>query len=206
MIKFIDYIQLNETDISNSALEVQNELQNLGYSIRTRKKSQPADIIVVEIEDSHRVETLVKIEGELKPIFGDENVVYDNHPVGSLSTIGAVKVANKARILMKTKGNTGSATKGVQNEQALKDAINQFCNQTNKINIVFDDGQKTFECKDVYEVISVGTETTDNKKADLKIMGDKEYRISLKKDSAEFWGSCTGNAEYSKTAYEKLNY
>ena len=203
-MKFLDYIYLTETDISKSALDVQNELVNLGYNIRPRKESQPSDVIVVEIDNSHRVETLVEIEKQLKPIFGDENVIYDNYPVGSLSTIGAVKVANKARILMKTKGNTGSATKGIQNEIILIESIKHFCNKTNKINIIFDDGHKTFNCINVYDAISVGKDVQGNKKADIKILGDKEYRISLKGDSAEFWGSCTGNLDYSKEAYERL--
>ena len=96
----------------------------------------------------------------------------------------------KIQIVVKPKGKQGFKSAGLENEQAIISAINQLCQNNGAINIRFiGSNGPILECRNVTRAIGTGYDTKGKKKADLILVGNSEYPISLKKLNAEYWES-----------------
>ena len=78
-------------------------------------------------------------------------------------------------------------------------SIEQFT-KGGPITVCITDGKKKYEYKNVIGVEEVGRDTTNRKKADVRLMiqGGKKIPISIKKDNAEIWESA--DSYYASTA------
>ena len=156
-------------------------------------------MIVVEIKGANRIETLDEIA---KKYNGERDVI----PVksGLTSSIGCTRIGD-VKVLCKSSTNFGSGKAGIENENMLVDAVNAVCNESNPIVLVFNDGKHKFTCKDVIAAKNVGSDTTNNKKADvmLETRTGKTYKFSIKKDTFEFYASC---AKYNDIAIDIIKH
>ena len=100
--------------------------------------------------------------------------------------------------VVKPQGRSGVKSAGLESEQAFVNGINKICNDNSKkegVNIRFIGSNGiTFECKGVTKATSTGLDTSNRKKADAILHGDREYPISLKKRNAEYWESADSYA------------
>ena len=193
MKHFLDYIC--EAKASSEAMKLEQKLKEDGYVIRNRKDKQPSNIIVVEIEGANRIQTLDEIAEKYN---GERDII----PVksGLTSSIGCTKVGN-VKVLCKSSTNFGSGKAGIENENMLVDAVNAVCNKSNPITLVFNDGKYKFICENVIAAKNVGSDTTHSKKADimLETSTGKTYKLSIKKDTFEYYASC---AKYNDIAID----
>jgi hypothetical protein len=99
-------------------------------------------------------------------------------------------------------GNAGQA-----NEYYLVNTINHFCDFLGPIDVRFiDKRNKSFVVKNVLHAEDVGTDTKDNKKADvvLTTKANKKIPISLKQENASFFGSI--DAAFKELFRKAVNY
>ena len=112
-------------------------------------------------------------------------------------TIVLIKDTN-IQLVVKPQGRSGVKSAGLESEQAFVNAINKICNDNSRkegVNIRFIGSNGiTFECKGVTKATSTGLDTSNRKKADAILHGDREYPISLKKRNAEYWESADSYA------------
>jgi hypothetical protein len=109
----------------------------------------------------------------------------------SASSVGYVEVEGNLKIFVKPLSKQGSASAGIDNENIVVDTINSYTKK-GPINVIFKDadGRKTFDVYGCTSASSVGSDTTDKKKADIILyVGNTKYPISIKKDNAEYWES-----------------
>lgn len=211
MKSFIKYI--TETQISPIAQHVQDVLtsdefmgNDFNYTVRDRKTSQPANVIVIDVDgsDRDRIKMFNDITDRINQNKTFDSAVYNKKPItGGIScTKGAIEITasdqngrqSLVKVIVKSKNHTGSGTAGVENEHQLIDAINQYC-ENGPISVKFfeeKNPKKQFVFDEVYKAESIGTDTSDNKKGDIKLYGKAgSCVISIKKLTAEFWASCT---------------
>lgn len=96
---------------------------------------------------------------------------------------------------------------GIANENAFITGINRICQVAQNpdgINIRFigSNGVK-FECRGVKQALGVGLDISNHKKADVLLLGDKDYPISLKQRNAQYWESADSYA--GNTARKIIN-
>ena len=103
------------------------------------------------------------------------------------SSIGGVKYKN-AKFLLKPSGVQGRASAGTQNEDVLVNEVKKYLELGAK-NITFQGTNQNYVTKNIKEILDVGYDTTSGKKADVVLVGDEKYPISIKKDNAGFWES-----------------
>lgn len=160
----------------------------MGFKKFKKESSKTISILV----EGNRIDVLERVEKD----FADMNAKYD--PNKGASSIGAV-VADGFTIKAKPASKQGKGSAGLGNEDAMINGIEQFT-KGGPITVCITDGKKKYEYKNVIGVEEVGRDTTNRKKADvrLKIKGGKKIPISIKKDNAEIWESA--DSYYSSIA------
>ena len=160
----------------------------MGFTKFKKDSSRTISILI----EGNRIDALEKVEKNLE----DMNAKYD--PSKGSSSIGAV-VADKFTIKARPASKQGKGSAGLGNEDAMINGIEQFT-KGGPITVCITDGRKKYEYKNVIGVEEVGRDTTNRKKADvrLKIQGGKKIPISIKKDNAEIWESA--DSYYSSIA------
>ena len=160
----------------------------MGYTKFKKDSSKTISILT----EGNRVDVLEKVEKNLQ----DMNAKYD--PNKGSSSIGAV-VADKFTIKARPASKQGKGSAGLGNEDAMINGIEQFT-KNGPMTVCITDGKKKYEYKNVIGVEEVGRDTTNRKKADvrLKIKGGGKIPISIKKDNAEIWESA--DSYYSSIA------
>jgi len=103
------------------------------------------------------------------------------------SSIGGVKYKN-SKFLIKPTGVQGRASAGTENEDVLVNEVRKYLDEGAK-NVIFNGSNKNYVTKNIKEIKDVGYDTASGKKADVVLIGDKDYPISIKKDNAGFWES-----------------
>lgn len=127
----------------------------------------------------HRDETMrILIANKFQP---------DRHIKGS--SIGGVKL-NGIEVIFKDADNQGRTRIGVENEIILIEKINEFTSQ-GVHSFRFNGENKSIIYHNIERAISVGSEFTNGRKADLKLItgNGEEIPISIKKDNATRWES-----------------
>ena len=114
-----------------------------------------------------------------------EEFEYDPNMSGS--SIGGIKY-KKAKFLIKPSAVQGRASAGVENEDILVNELKKYLKDGPK-NVVFVGSNKNYSVSNIKDVLDVGYDTASGKKADVVLVGDKNYPISIKKDNAGFWES-----------------
>lgn len=160
----------------------------MGYTKFKKDSSKTISILT----EGNRVDVLEKVEKNLQ----DMNAKYD--PNKGSSSIGAV-VADGFTIKARPASKQGKGSAGLGNEDAMINGIEQFT-KNGPMTVCITDGKKKYEYKNVIGVEEVGRDTTNRKKADvrLKIKGGGKIPISIKKDNAEIWESA--DSYYSSIA------
>ena len=103
------------------------------------------------------------------------------------SSIGGIKYKN-TKFLLKPSGVQGRASAGTQNEDVLVNEVKKYLELGAK-NVIFQGTNQNYVTKNIKEILDVGYDTASGKKADVVLVGDKKYPISIKKDNAGFWES-----------------
>jgi len=103
------------------------------------------------------------------------------------SSIGGVKYGN-SKFLLKPSGVQGRASAGTENEDVLVNEVRKYLDEGAK-NVIFNGSNKNYVTNNIKEIKDVGYDTASGKKADVVLIGDKDYPISIKKDNAGFWES-----------------
>ena len=103
------------------------------------------------------------------------------------SSMGAV-LYKGATFLLKPSGAQGRASAGTENEDVLSNEIKKYIEDGPK-NVIFVGQNKSYSTSGIKEVKDVGYDVAEGKKADLVLIGNKSYPISIKKDNAGFWES-----------------
>lgn len=160
----------------------------MGFKKFKKESSKTISILV----EGNRIDVLERVEKD----FADMNAKYD--PNKGASSIGAV-VADKFTIKARPASKQGKGSAGLGNEDAMINGIEQFT-KNGPMTVCITDGKKKYEYKNVIGVEEVGRDTTNRKKADvrLKIKGGGKIPISIKKDNAEIWESA--DSYYSSIA------
>ena len=122
---------------------------------------------------------------------------HDSYISPKKETIVLIKGTN-IQLVVKPEGRSGVKSAGLESEAAFVSDINKICqdNQKNKgVNIRFiGSNGVNFECRGVKSAIGTGLDTSNRKKADVILHGDRDYPISLKKRNAEYWESADSYA------------
>ena len=114
-----------------------------------------------------------------------DDFTFDPNSKGS--SMGAV-LYKGATFLLKPSGAQGRASAGTENEDVLENTLKEFFADGPK-NVVFVGQNKNYSTSNVKDVKGVGYDVAGGKKADVVLIGDKQYPISIKKDNAGFWES-----------------
>jgi len=114
-----------------------------------------------------------------------EDFTFDPNSKGS--SMGAV-LYKGASFLLKPSNVQGRASAGTENEDILENELKKYLEDGPK-NIVFIGSNKNYATRAIKEVVGVGYDVAGGKKADVVLVGDKNYPISIKKDNAGFWES-----------------
>ena len=114
-----------------------------------------------------------------------EDFTFD--PSAKGSSMGAV-LYKGANFLLKPSGAQGRASAGTENEDILSNNIKKYLEDGPK-NVVFVGSNKNYTAENIKDVRDVGYDVAGGKKADVVLLGDKDFPISIKKDNAGFWES-----------------
>ena len=123
-----------------------------------------------------------------------EDFTYDVNMPGS--SIGGIKYKDNIKFSLKPVGAQGRASAGTENEDVLVNEVKKYLAEGAK-NIIFKGTNQDYTTKNIKEIKDVGYDTASGKKADVILIGDKNYPISIKQDNAGFW-------ESSDTRYKEL--
>jgi len=123
-----------------------------------------------------------------------EDFTYDVNMPGS--SIGGIKYKDNIKFSLKPIGAQGRASAGTENEDVLVNEVKKYLAEGAK-NIIFKGTNQDYTTKNIKEIKDVGYDTASGKKADVILIGDKNYPISIKQDNAGFW-------ESSDTRYKEL--
>ena len=168
---------LNEASITTD--EMENRLKQMGYKNLKRESSRTISILT----DDNRVKTLENVTKQLE----DLNAKYD--PDKGSSSVGAV-VAGIYSIKARPASKQGKKSAGLDNEDAMIDGI-KFYTKGGPMTVKITDGRKEYTYKDVVDVEEVGRDTSNRKKANVRLVLEDGTKIpvSIKKDNAEMWES-----------------
>lgn len=159
--------------------KLQQDLIHLGY---TDFKKISGNRIAV-LTDENRMDVMETIKASLSHA-NPKMVPLKGH------SLGAILVYDKLYILVKPKSRQGKASAGIQNEEAIVNIVNEFATKEAPIDVVFvGKNKKKIRMFNVSSAEMVGGDTSDRKKADIVLKGDKNYPISIKKENAEYWES-----------------
>ena len=114
-----------------------------------------------------------------------DDFIFDPNAKGS--SMGAILYKN-ASFLLKPSGAQGRASAGTENEDILINELKKYLEDGPK-NIVFVGKNKIYSTPNIKDVKGVGYDVAEGKKADIVLIGDQNYPISIKKDNAGFWES-----------------
>ena len=114
-----------------------------------------------------------------------DDFIFDPNAKGS--SMGAILYKNSS-FLLKPSGAQGRASAGTENEDILINELKKYLEDGPK-NIIFVGKNKTYSTPNIKDVKGVGYDVAEGKKADIVLIGDKNYPISIKKDNAGFWES-----------------
>ncbi len=114
-----------------------------------------------------------------------EGFTFDPNAKGS--SMGAVLYKN-ASFLLKPSGAQGRASAGTENEDILSNNLKKYLEDGPK-NVVFVGSNKNYATRAIKDIKDVGYDVAGGKKADIILIGDIDYPISIKKDNAGFWES-----------------
>ena len=114
-----------------------------------------------------------------------EDFTFDPNAKGS--SMGGITYKD-ATFLLKPTGAQGRASAGTENEDVLSNELKKFLEDGPK-NVVFVGSNKNYATRGIKEVVDVGYDVAGGKKADIVLIGDRNYPISIKKDNAGFWES-----------------
>lgn len=139
-----------------------------------------------------------------KPRMDIVQEILENFPNTYISskkeTVVLTENSNVQFVVKPERGTKPSA--GIENENFFIYSINRICQVTQNpegINIRFiGSNGVTFECRGVKGAIGVGLDTSNRKKADVILQGERDYPISLKQKNAQYWESADSYA--GKTA------
>lgn len=168
---------LNEAQITTD--EMENRLKLMGFPNLKRESSRTISILT----DENRVKVLEKVAKQLE----DLNATYD--PDKGASSVGAV-VAGIYTIKARPASKQGKKSAGLDNEDAMIEGI-KFYTNNGPMTVKITDGRKSFTYEDVVDVEEVGRDTSNRKKADVRLVlkDGTKIPISIKKDNAEMWES-----------------
>lgn len=168
---------LNEEKVTKS--DIEQRLIRMGFKNLKWYTGRRVGVLT----DDNRIKVLERIEKELS----DMEAVYD--PDKGASSIGAV-VAGIYTIQAKPASKQGKKSAGLANEDAMIEGIKQFT-KGGPMTIKITDGRKSYKYEDVVDIEEVGRDTSNRRKADVRLVRKNGERIpiSIKKDNAEMWES-----------------
>jgi len=166
--------------IEQQIVDLESTLREKGYT--DLKKISPTRIAILTDENREDVlDSLMTDLAEFNPVKSE---------MTTHSSIGHIEISPNLRVWVKPKSRQGAGSAGLDNEEKLVNVINDYVNSAGTfIDVVFKSGSKKFVCREVTSAAGVGKDTAERKKADVIINGLKEYKISIKKDSAIAWES-----------------
>lgn len=169
-------MRLGEKDL-NAVEEVESLLKNMGYT-NTKRASQRSSIIRLYTKEN-RLSVVNKLIASL--------------PKASVSKKKLTHVLFSdiaGRIEVKPEGRQGNDSAGIQNEVSFYNLIKKTVSERGALTIrLRGRNGKIFDCRSVRDASLVGRNTRGRQKADVILHGEKNYRISLKKENSEYWES-----------------
>ena len=118
------------------------------------------------------------------------NSIYSNST--TKSSKGHIEIqlndGKKIYIVIKPK-NVNIFPHGIKNEIEIYENISKIINNYKVVDIEFIANNDVIKINNVTNVALSGRDTKENKKADLVLFGDVQFRMSLKKENAEHWHS-----------------
>ena len=182
---------------------------------KTRATEEQLQGVMKRLEEQNYEWKRTTATGAIFKIFTDKSrldlvqEILENFPNTYISskkpTVVLTEDSNVQFVVKPLKGTKPSA--GIENENSFIYGINRICQVTQNpegINIRFiGSNGVTFECKGIKGAIGVGLDTSNRKKADVILQGDKDYPISLKQRNAQYWESADSYA--GRTAKRVIN-
>jgi hypothetical protein len=173
-------MQATESLIQFQAEHVRDQLLNLGYE---NQRLDSKYIISVYVPKNERLRAIQHISSVLPGAIHD--TTYSGSSVGAIKYLGG-------RIKMRPFGTSAAAAPGLSNESFLVDSVNKFLKNQPTLNTIEFHGTNnaSFIISDATELIQVGSDTANRKKADVIVScRESDFKLSLKKSSAEYWES-----------------
>jgi len=187
----ISFRQFMESTMTLDDIEAQ--LKKLGYNSLKRDSGRTISVLT----DENRVKVLENIASKIP------DAKYD--PDKGSSSVGAV-VVDQYTIKARPASKQGKKSAGLDNEDTMIDNIKMFT-KSGPMTVKITDGRKSYLYENVIDVEEVGRDTTNRKKADVRLVikGGKKIPISIKKDNAEMWESADSYwAPVAKKIVDKL--
>tara|TARA_R110000868_G_scaffold85896_1_gene241278 strand:- start:7352 stop:8257 length:906 start_codon:yes stop_codon:yes gene_type:complete len=175
--------------------DIEQGLAKLGFKNLKRDSGRTVSILT----DENRIKVLEKVAASMK----DLGAKYD--PDKGSSSIGAV-VVDGYTIKARPASKQGKKSAGLDNEDAMIDGIKTFT-KGGPITVKITDGKKSYTYKNVVDVEEVGRDTSNRKKADVRLVlkDGTKIPVSIKKDNAEMWESADSYwAPTAKKIVDKL--
>jgi len=159
--------------------DIADRLNKIGFDSLKRDSGRTISILT----DGNRIDALKKAEAE----FSNEKAVYD--PNKGSSSVGAVSVG-MFTIKARPASKQGKRSAGLENEDEMINGIKTFT-KSGPMNVTITDGKRSKTYEDVVDVEEVGRDTSNRKKADVRLVlkNGTKIPISIKKDNAEMWES-----------------
>lgn len=166
--------------LEQQLMDLETTLRSKGYTELKRLSSTRYAVLT----DENREQVLNKLLSDLAEFNPQLN------RDSKLSSVGQIDIYPNFVIIVKPKSKQGMGAPGLDNESKLSGKINEYCNLAGTpIKVIFKGKNKDFVCEEVISSEEVGRKTKKSEKADIKIVGKKDYNISLKKDNAVNWES-----------------
>lgn len=175
--------------------DIEAGLKEMGYTSLKKDTGRTISILT----DENRVKVLENVAAKMKNL----GAKYD--PDKGSSSIGAV-VVGIYTIKARPASKQGKKSAGLDNEDTMIDNIKMFT-KTGPMTVKITDGLKSYTYKDVVDIEEVGRDTTNRKKADVRLVIENGTKIpiSIKKDNAEMWESADSYwAPVAKRIVDKL--
>jgi hypothetical protein len=168
-------INLKEATDTEEGIEILKKELGLTDADFTKLSTKRYKILVPRAERYEYVKKIQDLEG------------FSYNPNTPGSSIGGISYKDSV-FLLKPSGSQGRASAGTENEDILENEINKYLESGPK-NIIFKGSNKDFTTRNIKEIKPTGYDVAGGKKADILLIGDKTYPISIKKDNAGFWES-----------------
>lgn len=166
--------------VEQQMIDLESTLRQLGYN-DLKKLSLNRVAILTDRNREDVLDTLMSDLSEFEPVRS-----YDTR----ISSTGHIEIAPNFIISVKPKSRQGGMSAGLENEAKLVNRINEYIQEAGTmIDVIFKDGSKKFICREVASAEEVGRKTLKTEKADVLLVGQKDYRVSVKKDNAINWES-----------------